>query len=109
MKLFDRLFAKPAPEAPEVAALAAALYRLRIVEAQAHEQAGAAYKARSDLNDALAAKMALAEQLANVIHSRDAWRAECLNRNAALDAIGATESRNGTAQRLARLAREARE
>ncbi len=28
---------------------------------------------------------------------------------AALDAIGATESRNGTAQRLARLAREARE
>ena len=79
MKLFDRLFAKPA----------------RDVEAE--------------LAAALAAKMALAEQLANVSHSRDAWRAECLNRNAALDAIGATESRNGTAQRLARMAREARE
>ena len=93
MKLFDLLFAKPARDleaelAAALAAIDALADRLRFARAQAHMQAGAAYKARADLNDT------------NAILSRY---------GAALDAIGATESRNGTAQRLARLAREARE
>ena len=94
MKLFDRLFAKPK--------------HARDLEAE--------------LATALAANASLVEQLARVRALAETYRESSrikrdeimrwhvvLNRyGAALDAIGATESRNGTSQRLARMAREAR-
>ena len=90
MKLFDRLFAKPARdlEAELAAALAALADRL----ARVCGERDAAYRREVILLEIQAQ--------ANATLSRY---------GAALDTIGATESRNGTAQRLARLAREARE